>query len=174
MSGFSTKGMGKRWYNSKRKRFSVLQFVYSPPSPILPPSPSLHIFLSISLHLFPHYSYLHTFFSLLFCSAMEGWCELQVQREDGGRFIIDKIAARVHAGWCEAAHRVRNKKSIRKKIERRGRRRLAMWREANEFHRGNKQQWTAIHFIYTWALMFSLAAVHRCGTVVRTVIFQRG
>ena len=42
----------------------------------------------------------------MLASGLEGWAELQAQREDGGKFVMDKIAARIHAGWAEAAHRV--------------------------------------------------------------------
>jgi hypothetical protein len=41
------------------------------------------------------------------CSGVEGWEELEKQREDGERFVIDLIAARVHAGWAQATQSVR-------------------------------------------------------------------
>ncbi len=39
-------------------------------------------------------------------SAVEGWEELDKQLEDGAKFNIDSVAARVHAGWAQATHNV--------------------------------------------------------------------
>lgn len=44
-------------------------------------------------------------------SGAEGWAELQKQKEDGGRFAIDKVAARVHAGWGQAVQHVWDEES---------------------------------------------------------------